>query len=426
MALLILGTIVFLCVVMGLAIKFVYPRFKKTRVLTDEVNDVSRENITGVRVIRAYNAEQYQSNKFKKVNDKLTRISIEGQAVLNGLMPLIFTVIDLLNTGIYFLGAWLMKNGELKDTEDIISMAMLSSIVVMNFLMAGMALTSLPQGNISAKRINLVLKEKIDIVSPTKPVTEFNTRGEITFKNVSYRQRGSEENILSDVSFEIKEGETVAIVGKNGAGKSTIANLISRFYDVTSGKIMVDGVDVKHIALPTLRKKIGYINQKSLLFSGTIKDNIMFGLSDTIVEKNALSTAISVSQSKTFINKMKNKEKSNVVQGGNNFSGGQKQRLSIARTLATNPETIIFDDSFSALDFQTDKMLREELNKKYKKTTKVIIAQRIGTILNANKIVVLDNGKVVAVGTHKELFKKCKMYRELALTQMTEKEALHG
>ena len=404
----------------------VMPRFKIVQELIDKVNMVMRENLSGIRVVRAFNAEEYQEDKFENVNNKLTNQQMFNQTAFNFLNPIMYIVMYFLTLGIYFIGAILINNAGMSDKIVLFgNMIVFSSYamqVIMSFLMLAMIFMMLPRASVSAKRINEVLDTNISVIEGDVMDNSNGIRGTIEFKNVSFKYPDADEYVLENISFKANHGEVVAFIGSTGSGKSTLVNLIPRFYDVTSGEILVNGIDVRNYNFEYLNNIIGYVPQKATLFSGNILSNITMGKNiNGKPSKDKINDAIRVSQAEEFISKLDGKEKTHIAQGGTNVSGGQKQRLSIARTIARDPEIYIFDDSFSALDYKTDSVLRSEL-KKYSNATMLIVAQRIGTILNADKIVVLDNGKCVGIGTHKELMKKCKVYKEIALSQVSKEE----
>ena len=404
----------------------VMPRFKIVQELIDKVNMVMRENLSGIRVVRAFNAEEYQEDKFENVNNKLTNQQMFNQTAFNFLNPIMYIVMYFLTLGIYFIGAILINNAGMSDKIVLFgNMIVFSSYamqVIMSFLMLAMIFMMLPRASVSAKRINEVLDTDISVIEGDVMDNSNGIRGTIEFKNVSFKYPDADEYVLENISFKANKGEVVAFIGSTGSGKSTLVNLIPRFYDVTSGEILVNGIDVRNYNFEYLNNIIGYVPQKATLFSGNILSNITMGKNiNGKPSKDKINDAIRVSQAEEFISKLDGKEKAHIAQGGTNVSGGQKQRLSIARTIARDPEIYIFDDSFSALDYKTDSVLRSEL-KKYSNATMLIVAQRIGTILNADKIVVLDNGKCVGIGTHKELMKKCKVYKEIALSQVSKEE----
>ena len=404
----------------------VLPRFKKVQKLTDRINAVTRENLTGIRVVRAFNAEDYQEDKFKVANDELTNTQLFNQNTFAILQPVMYLIMYFLVLGVYFIGAYLINNSLMADKlslfSDMIVFSSYSMQVIMAFLMLAMIFMILPRAQVSASRINEVLETENQIIDGT---FEGNTKekGVIEFINVSFKYPDAEECILKNISFKVNKGETVAFIGSTGSGKSTLINLIPRFYDVTSGSILVDNVNVKEYKEEALHNKIGYVSQKTIMFEGTIKSNVSYGDNGKgkITEKQ-IEDAIKVAQASDFVLKKEDKYNSHVAQGGTNYSGGQKQRLSIARAIAKNPEIYIFDDSFSALDYKTDATLRKELKKYTTDATTLIVAQRIGTIMNADKIIVLDNGNCVGMGTHDYLLKNCEVYKQIALSQLSKEE----
>lgn len=407
-------------------ISIVTPRFTKIQKLTDKVNGVTRENITGIQVIHAFNAEKFQEDRFDNVNDEITNIHLKITRTFALMEPMINFVMHFQHLAIYVVGAFLIINSSMTDKITMFSnMVVFSSYgiqVIISFLLLTFIFMVAPRAKVSANRINEVLEEDISIKNGT-----FNgktkEKGTIEFKKVSFKYPDADEYILKDISFKVKKGETIAFIGSTGSGKSTLINLVPRLYDVTDGEVFVDGVNVKEYDIKSLNNKIGYIPQTAVMFTGTVADNVSYGDKDgkkPTIEK--VKKAIDIAQAKDFVLKMDNKYDSHVARGGTNISGGQKQRLSIARAIARDPEIYIFDDSFSALDYQTDLTLRQELKKYTKNATSMIVAQRIGTIMNADKIVVLDKGECVGIGTHKELLKKCEIYKEIALSQLSEEE----
>lgn len=404
----------------------VMPRFQIVQKLIDKINGVTGENLSGIRVIRAFNAEKFQSDRFEKVNDKLTKTQMFNQRCFAVMMPIMNLVMHSLTLGIYIIGAILINKAGMLDKITLFSnMVVFSSYgmqVIMSFLMLALIFMMWPRAEISAKRINEVLDEKIAIKNGTF-TGDTKEKGTVEFKNVSFKYPDADEYLLKDISFTAKKGETVAFIGSTGSGKSTLINLIPRFYDVTDGEVLVDGVDVKEYDEAHLHNKIGYISQKAIMFTGTVSENVSYG--DNGREKpteEQIKKAIEVAQGTDFVEKMDKKYDAHIARGGTNVSGGQKQRLSIARAIARDPEIYIFDDSFSALDYKTDATLRKELKKYTKDATSMIVAQRIGTIINADKIIVLDKGRCVGQGTHKELLKNCEVYKEIALSQLSEEE----
>lgn len=403
----------------------VVPKFKIVQKLIDKLNNVTRENLTGIRVVRAFNAENYQENKFNEVNTSLTKQQMFNQKTFAIMSPMMYLVMYFLTLSIYYVGAYLINDASFSSKiglfGDMIVFSSYAMQVIMSFLMLAMIFMMLPRAQVSAKRINEVLDKKVKLKEGN--ITSSKETGTITFKNVSFKYPKAEEYVLKDISFDIKKGETVAFIGSTGSGKSTLINLISRFYDVTEGEILVDNINVKDYKEEVLNDKIGYIPQKAVIFSGTINSNIGFGkVNGKKVSLKKIKESANVAQASEFIEKLDNKYNSLVARSGTNLSGGQKQRIAIARAIARNPEIYIFDDSFSALDYKTDYTLRKELKKYTKSATILIVAQRIGTIINADKIIVLDNGNCVGIGTHKELLKTCDVYKEIALSQLKEDE----
>jgi ATP-binding cassette subfamily B protein len=412
-----------LLITVSLLIIIVMPRFKIVQKLIDKVNGVTRENLTGIRVIHAFNAEEYQENRFEKVNKNLTKIQLFNQRCFAILSPMMNLVMHSLTLGIYFIGAVLIENAKMMDKITLFSnMVVFSSYgmqVIMSFLMLAMIFMMLPRANVSAMRINEVLDEEIKILDG-KFDSDTKCIGTVEFKNVSFKYPDADEYLLKNISFKVKKGETIAFIGSTGSGKSTLINLVPRFYDATEGEVLIDGVNVKDYTLEALHNKIGYVPQKAVMFTGTVSSNVGYGNKN--VSKSDILKAIEISQAKEFVEKMDNTYEAHIARGGTNVSGGQKQRLSIARAIARDPEIYIFDDSFSALDYKTDVILRKELRNYSKDKTFMIVAQRIGTVLNADKIVVLDNGVCVGIGTHKELLKNCEVYKEFALSQLSKEE----
>ena len=404
----------------------VLPKFSKVQKLIDRINGVGGENLLGIRVIRAFNAEEFRTEKFEEVNNDLTSIQMFNQRMFAIMHPMMNLVMHGLTLGIYIIGTILISNAGMVDKITIFSnMVVFSSYgmqVIMSFLMLAMIFMMVPRAMISAKRINEVLDEKITIEEGTFD-KETKEKGTIEFKNVSFKYPDADEYVLKNINLKVEKGETIAFIGSTGSGKSTLINLIPRFYDVTDGEILVDGINVKEYKTETLNNKIGYGSQKAVLFTGSVKDNVAYGHNGgNEPTENDVKEAIKIAQAREFVEKMNDKYNSHIARGGTNISGGQKQRLSIARAIARKPEIYIFDDSFSALDYKTDSVLRSELKKNTKDATNVIVAQRIGTIINADKIVVLDKGECVGIGTHQELLKNCEVYKEIALSQLSEEE----
>lgn len=398
-------------------------KFKKMQKLTDSLNQVTRENLTGIRVIRAYNAESFQENKFADVNNEFTRTQLFTGRIMAFMNPLMSMVMNGISLAIYWIGAIIINDAALPEVPglfgDMVVFMSYGMQIISSFMMLAMMFMMAPRALVSASRINEVLETK-ELISEGKGVPETDQKGTVEFRNVSFRYPDGQTNVLSDISFKAEKGQTVAFIGATGCGKSTIVNLVSRFYDVSSGQVLVDGHDVRDYKKNELAKKIGYVSQKAVLFSGDIRSNINFGdnnSSEEIIEK-----AVEIAQSTNFVQAQKGGLEGHVAQNGSNFSGGQKQRLSIARAVARKAEIYIFDDTFSALDFKTDRELRSALKEEMKDSTCLIVAQRIGTIIDADLILVLENGCVVGQGTHKELLKSCPAYREIAQSQLSEEE----
>lgn len=401
----------------------VLPRFKIVQKLIDNINDKTRENLTGVRVIRAFNAEKYQEDRFEDANQKLTNTQMFNQRMMSIMSPTMYLIMNLLPLSIYIIGAGLINNAGMFDRLNLFSdMVVFSSYamqVIMAFLMLAMIFVMYPRASVSVERIMEVIDTKTKITDG-KFLGNTKLMGEVEFKNVSFKYPDADEYILKNISFKAKKGDTLALIGSTGSGKSTIVNLIMRFYDATEGEILIDGKNIKEYKLDALYKKIGYVPQCAVMFNGSVKYNISYG--DKKVSEKDMKNAARIAQASEFIDKMPKGYDANVSSGGTNISGGQKQRLAIARAVAKDPEIFVFDDSFSALDYKTDYTLRKELKKNAKDKTNIIVAQRIGTILNADEIIVLENGFVKGCGTHAELLKKCKVYKEIALSQLSKEE----
>ena len=419
--------VVVLMSVIAILMVIVLPRFRRVQKLIDKLNGVTRENLTGIRVVRAFNAEQYQEDKFNVANNNLTNQQLFNQSLFSIMQPLMYLIMNSVTLAIYSVGATLIKEAGIADKVVLFgNMVVFSSYamqVIMAFLMLAFIFMMLPRAQVSANRINEVLDTQISIKDGKidKPTTK--EVGTVEFKNVSFKYPDADEYLLKDISFKANKGDTVAFIGSTGSGKSTLINLVPRFYDATEGEVLVDGVNVKDYKQEYLHNKIGYVPQKAVMFNGSVSSNIAYG--DNGKEKateEQIKKAIEVAQGKDFVEKMDDKYESHIAQGGTNVSGGQKQRLAIARAIARDPEIYIFDDSFSALDYKTDSVLRKELKKYTADATSLIVAQRIGTIMNADQIIVLDNGVVVGKGTHKELLKNCEVYKQIALSQLSEKE----
>ena len=416
-----ISVIIMLTVVTILTI-VVIPKFKIVQKLIDKLNKVARENITGIRVIRAFNAEKYTKDKYEDVNAKLTNQQLFNQKAFAIMSPMMYLIMNMLALAIYIIGANLIMNANLSDKltlfGDMIVFSSYSMQIIMSFLMLAMIFTVLPRAEVSANRINEVLDTESSIIDGTFD-GKTETKGTVEFCNVSFKYPDAKEYILENISFKANKGETVAFIGSTGSGKSTLINLVPRFYDVTEGEVLVDGKNIKDYKLEKLYNKLGYVSQKAVIFNGSVKYNVAFGENG---KKKDVKNAIKIAKAEDFVLNMDDKYDSLLSQGGTNISGGQKQRISIARAIARDPEIYIFDDSFSALDYKTDLELRKALRKNVKDATCLIVAQRIGTIMHADKIVVLDGGKCVGIGTHEELLKNCPVYKEIALSQISEEE----
>ena len=415
--------IAFLLVLIAVIFVLVVPGFQKMQTLTDNINRVARENLSGVRVVRAYNAEKYQEDKFEEANEEHTSVNLFDQKIMALMSPVMTLISSGLTLSIYWIGVYLIDKAALQDKitlfSDMIVFSSYAMQVIMSFMMLTFTFIILPRAIVSSKRINEVLDTKNRIMDGEGCENTSET-GTVEFRNVSFHYPDAADDIISDINFKANKGEMVAFIGATGSGKTTLINLIPRFYDVTGGEVLVDGVNVKKYKLSELRKKIGYAPQKALLFSGTIEENVCYG-ADT-PDSERLHEALEISQAKEFVEKLTDNVKSKISQGAVNVSGGQKQRLSIARSLYNKPEILIFDDSFSALDYRTDKILRKELRERSKGSTSLIVAQRIGTIMEADLIIVLEEGRVVGQGKHKELLKSCPIYKEIAMSQLSEEE----
>ena len=424
--------IVLIIIMISIIFINVLPRFRKVQTLTDSLNLVTRENITGIRVIRAFNSEKYEEEKFNKVNSDLTQTNLEVNFAMAFMMPGMQLIMNSVNLAIIWLGAILISDfalganpmeGLALETQFVTY----ANMIIMSFMMLIMLFIMIPRAQVSAKRINQVFKKEISVKDPKDPLDIEKTNKNqpiIEFKNVNFNYAGADQNILDNINLKIYPGETIAIIGSTGSGKSTLINLIPRFYDVTEGSVEIYGKDIRNYRQEDLHNLIGYIPQSGTLFSGTIRSNIQIGKASANDEE--ILKALEIAQAKEFIDELENGLDAPISQGGKNFSGGQKQRLSIARAVVRTPEIYIFDDSFSALDYKTDKALRNKLNSELPSATKFIVAQRIGTIIKADKIVVLEKGKIECVGTHDELIKTCKVYQEVALSQLSEEEINHG
>lgn len=411
----------------GVCVAVALPKFKKLQSLTDNLNRVTRENLTGLNVVRAYNAEGYQQKKFNDANDELTKTQLFANRTMGTMMPGIQMVMNGLMLAIYWIGAYLISNAQMFDKltifSDMIVFTQYAMQVVMSFMMLVMIFVLLPRASVSAKRINEVLDMTLSIKDGTKENGIDGKKGEVEFRNVSFCYPDAEKDVIEDISFTAHKGETIAFIGSTGCGKSTVINMIPRFYDATKGEVLVDGVNVKEYTQKALRNKIGYVSQKAVLFTGSIKSNVAYGDNGTKgFTDDDVKHAIETAQAKEFVDKTEGGVDAFVAQGGSNFSGGQKQRLSIARAICRHPEILIFDDSFSALDYKTDRVLRDTLRKTCADATRFIVAQRIGTIRDADKIIVLDDGKIAGMGKHNELMETCEVYRQIAYSQLSKEE----
>lgn len=419
--------VVVICVFVLAVMATCIPRFRIVQKLTDKINRVARENLTGINVVHAFNAEKYQNDKFDVPSKDMMNTQLKNQRMFAFMMPVMNIGMNGLTLAIYWLGAVLIEQVALTAVQDRITLlsnvvvfSTYATYVVMSFMMLVMIFMMLPAAQVSAERINEVLERDVNIKEGS--VSEGNEQGTVEFKNVSFRYPHASEDELSNISFKINKGQTLAIIGATGSGKTTLISLIPRFYDATEGEVLVDGVNVKNYKFDTLYDKLGYVTQKAVLFAGSIRENVFFGESATPETDEELKNAIELSQAEEFVDKLPDGTEHMISQMGRNVSGGQKQRLSIARALSRKPEILVFDDSFSALDYKTDAKLREGLNEKLKDTTKIIVAQRISTIRHADKIIVLDRGEAVGMGTHEELMKNCDVYKEIALSQLSAAE----
>ena len=421
------AAVVILLIIVGICLLLATPKFRKMQKLTDDVNRVTRENLTGLRVVRAYNAEDYQESKFDNANTALTKNQLFAQRTMAFLLPSIQMVMSGLSLAIYWIGAVLINQagmqGKLTLFSDMMVFSQYAIQVVMSFMMLVVIFVILPRASVAARRIQEVLDTHPTIVDGTRTEGQQGVTGEVEFKNVSFHYPDAEECVLKNITFTAHKGETVALIGSTGCGKSTVINLVPRFYDATEGQVLVDGVDVREYSQKALRNKIGYVSQKATLFTGSIRSNVAYG--DNGREPASLDQvkeAIATAQASEFVEQMDNSYDGYVAQGGSNLSGGQKQRISIARAIARKPEILIFDDSFSALDYKTDRVLRSALDKECKDVTRIVVAQRIGTIRDADKIIVLDEGKIAGMGTHQELMENCEVYQQIALSQLSKEE----
>lgn len=419
--------VVVICVFVLAVMATCIPRFRIVQKLTDKINRVARENLTGINVVHAFNAEKYQNDKFDVPSKDMMNTQLKNQRMFALMMPVMNIGMNGLTLAIYWLGAVLIQQIALTAVQDritffsnVVVFSTYATYVVMSFMMLVMIFMMLPAAQVSAERINEVLERDVNIKEGS--VSEGREQGTVEFKNVSFRYPHASEDELSNISFKINKGQTLAIIGATGSGKTTLISLIPRFYDATEGEVLVDGVNVKNYKFDTLYDKLGYVTQKAVLFAGSIRENVFFGESGAPETDDELKNAIELSQAEEFVDKLPDGTEHMISQMGRNVSGGQKQRLSIARALSRKPEILVFDDSFSALDYKTDAKLREGLNEKLKDTTKIIVAQRISTIRHADKIIVLDRGEAVGMGTHEELMKSCDVYKEIALSQLSAAE----
>ncbi len=419
--------VVFLLSVMIFTLIVLLPRFRKVQRQTDDINRIAREDLNGIGVVHAFNAEEYQNRKFSQANDALTNTQLFNQRTFAALMPLMSLGMSALSLGIYWLGASLIENIPVTDimarialSGDVVVFSTYATFVVMSLMMIVMIFMMLPAAQVSAVRINEILKTEPAVKEGKRE--EGTEQGTLEFRNVSFQYPDSSHPVLKDISFQAKRGETVAFIGATGSGKTTLVSLAARFFDATAGQVLLDGEDIREYSFKALYDRLGYVTQKAVLFSGSVEENVNFGESDAAVSDENTWEALSVSQAAEFVERMPEKLDEKIGIGGGNLSGGQKQRISIARALARKPEILIFDDSFSALDYKTDARLRQALEDEFHDTTKLIVAQRIGTIKNADKIVVLDHGRAVGIGRHEELMENCPVYREIALSQLSARE----
>ncbi len=416
----VLLVIVLVCVIVAM------PKFRQLQKLTDDINRVTRENLTGLNVIRAYNAEGYQEAKFEDANQRLTKTQLFANRTMAFLMPGIQMVMSGLTLAVYWIGAYLVENAQMADKlpifSDMIVFSQYAMQVVMAFMMLVIIFIILPRASVAAKRILEVLDTHSSIQDGSVTQSKPGMKGKSEFRNVSFRYPDADGDVLQNITFTAHQGETVALIGATGCGKSTVINLIPRFYDVTDGQVLVDGVDVREYNQHALRNKIGYVSQKSILFSGTVKSNVAYGESGKPSSDQDVAHAVRTAQAEEFVQKLPEEYDGYIAQGGSNLSGGQKQRLSIARAICRRPEIFIFDDSFSALDYKTDRILRQTLQQECGDSTRIIVAQRIGTIRDADKIIVLEDGKIAGMGKHEELMAGCPVYQQIALSQLSKEE----
>jgi ATP-binding cassette, subfamily B, multidrug efflux pump len=418
--------VLFLIAMLSIIIIVALPKFKVIQTLTDNLNRVTREHLTGIRVVHAYNAESYQEEKIEKANNDLTKTNLFTSRTMAILFPTMGLIMSGLSLAIYWIGAFLINQAALPNKLSLFSdMVVFSSYavqVIMAFMMLSFVFIMLPRASVSAKRINEVLSTKAKILNGHETKGKEGLKGEIEFRNVSFKYPDAKDFILRNISFSAHKGETVAIIGSTGSGKSSLVNLIPRFYDATEGEVLVDGVNVKNYTQEALHDKLGYVSQKAVLFRGSVSSNVAYGHYSNVSDETSIKKAIEIAQANEFVEKMENQYEGEIAQGGTNISGGQKQRLSIARAIFRQPEIYLFDDSFSALDYKTDRVLRSLLKKELKDATTIIVAQRIGTIKDADRILVLDDGEIVGMGTHDELMMDCGVYQEIAYSQLSKEE----
>lgn len=411
-----------------LIMSLVLPRFKKVQKLTDDMNRIARENLTGIKVVRAFNAEKFEEEKFDQKNDELIDIQLLNRSLFSLMMPLMTLIMSGISLAVYWIGAYLLNAADLLNKGDvlgdIVAFGSYGIMIIQAFMLLTMIFMMIPRAEVSAKRINEVLAIPVQI-KEGKEGKEAELKGDVEFNNVSFHFLEG-ENVLNDISFHVKKGETLAIIGATGSGKSTIVNLVTRLLEATQGEIKIDGQDIRSYSFDTLYQKIGFVQQKAVLFSDSVRNNLLFGLKNQEKTDDELWEALDIAQAKNFVGNLPNQLDATIAEGGTNLSGGQKQRLSIARALVRKPEILIFDDSFSALDYKTDKELRKQIATQLKGTTCIIVAQRIGTIRNADQILVLDDGQIVGHGKHEELLKTCSVYQEIALSQLSKEELEKG
>ena len=421
------GAVVVLILIVGTCIMLALPKFTKLQQLTDNLNRVSRENLSGISVTRAYTAEKYQEDKFEVANNDLTKVNLFTNRVMAVLMPSITFIMSGVSLAIYWVGAVLIQNANITEKmglfSDVIVFSSYAIQVIMAFMMLVMVFIIMPRATVAAKRINEVLETKITIKNGTNTQSPIGVLGQVEFKNVSFKYPDADDYVIKNISFKANRGETIAFIGATGAGKSTLINLIPRFYDATEGEVLVDGVNVKEYDQKYLRNKLGYVSQKVTLFEGTVESNVAFGENGkSEITKNDVIYGVYAAQAAEFVEILDGEYDAHISQGGTNLSGGQKQRLSIARAIARYPEILIFDDSFSALDYKTDSKLRKFLKKESIGTTMLVVAQRISSIRDADKIIVLEDGQMVGIGKHDELMKTCNVYKEIAYSQLSKEE----